>query len=102
MGLMGKTESQFELKHRASDTSGNSSTLYDSTSSPLPYPDHGRQSSTIQHGFDRMADAKGQGICEAVDMYGDVETAEEYGYVKRGYTFLMRMNGASRLQGLAN
>lgn len=29
--------------------------------------------------------AKGNGIGEAADLYGDLATAEEFGYVERGY-----------------
>ena len=42
-----------------------------------PY-DHGERSRSI-------VDEKGIRIGEAADMYGDVESAEEYGYVTRGY-----------------
>ena len=88
---MGKTESEFELTTTTgvgdifSDGSP-TSTLYDSHAA---YPDHGhgRQSSGIQRGFDNLADAKGQEICEAADMYGDVDTAEDLGYVTRGCVF---------------
>ena len=33
----------------------------------------------------RVVDEKGVRIGEAADMYGDLATAEEYGYVSRGY-----------------
>lgn len=33
----------------------------------------------------RVVDEKGTRIGEAADMYGDLATAEEYGYVSRGY-----------------
>ena len=35
-----------------------------------------------------IVEEKGMRIGEAADMYGDVATAEEYGYVARGYGFL--------------
>ena len=36
----------------------------------------------------RVVDEKGVRIGEAADMYGDLATAEEYGYVTRGYVEL--------------
>jgi hypothetical protein len=30
-------------------------------------------------------DSKGNGVAEAADLYGDLATAESYGYVARGY-----------------
>jgi hypothetical protein len=35
--------------------------------------------------FNKMEARRGSKINEATDMYGDVQTAEEYGYVARGY-----------------
>lgn len=48
-------------------------------------------SPTTSHHF---VDANGQEskdgrIAEAADVYGNIATAEEYGYVKRGYAALM-------------
>jgi hypothetical protein len=31
---------------------------------------------------------KGGALAEAADLYGDIDTAEQYGYVQRGYLFL--------------
>jgi hypothetical protein len=33
--------------------------------------------------------SKGHGIGEAADIYGDIETAEEMGYVNRGYVLIV-------------
>jgi hypothetical protein len=33
--------------------------------------------------------SKGNNIGEAADIYGDVQTAEEYGYVSRGYASIL-------------
>lgn len=33
----------------------------------------------------RVVDDKAHRMEEAVDMYGDIQTAEDYGYVSRGY-----------------
>ena len=40
-----------------------------------------------EHEFDpnRVVEEFGIGVGEAADMYGDLETAEDYGYVTRGY-----------------
>lgn len=85
---MGRPESELELReHRGSVTSySNKSDSYDWSPAPSPqvFPDQVRSTSSIQHGFDRMADVKGQNICEALDMYGDIDAADEYGYVERG------------------
>lgn len=37
-----------------------------------------------ESGLDRIVEDKGIRIGEAADMYGDLDTAEEYGYVTRG------------------
>ena len=36
------------------------------------------------HGAERIVDEKGEQIAEAAAMYGDLESAEDYGYVSRG------------------
>lgn len=36
------------------------------------------------HGIKDIVHDKGNGIGEAADLYGDLETAEQYGYVQRG------------------
>jgi yeast amino acid transporter len=36
------------------------------------------------HGVDKMEARRGSKVNEATDVYGDVATAEEYGYVARG------------------
>lgn len=36
------------------------------------------------HGVKNIMDQRGQEVGEAADLYGDVQTAEHYGYVKRG------------------
>lgn len=36
------------------------------------------------HTSERIIESKGMRLGEAADMYGDVATAEEYGYVARG------------------
>ena len=37
------------------------------------------------HGdFEKMARERGASTVEAADMYGDLESAEDYGYVSRG------------------
>lgn len=38
----------------------------------------------------RVVEEKGIRIAEAADMYGDLASAEEYGYVSRGYVDSMR------------
>ena len=45
------------------------------------------QSHRSEHDFDptRVVEEFGIGVGEAADMYGDLETAEDYGYVTRGY-----------------
>ncbi len=43
----------------------------------------------------KMEARRGSKINEATDLYGDVQTAEEYGYVARGYDHLVRMNDAA-------
>ena len=35
----------------------------------------------------RIVDDKGMRMGEAADLYGDLATAEEYGYVSRGYVY---------------
>ena len=40
--------------------------------------------SPSDHGVKDVVDTKGNHIGEAADLYGDVQTAEEFGYVKRG------------------
>jgi amino acid transporter len=45
-------------------------------------------SNSLNHTSGDMKDivqTKGNGIGEAADIYGDLATAEEYGYVERGY-----------------
>ena len=37
---------------------------------------------------DKIIEEKGVAIGEAADMYGDLDTAEEYGYVTRGYVMV--------------
>lgn len=36
------------------------------------------------HGVKEIVERKGAALGEAADLYGDVQTAEEYGYVERG------------------
>lgn len=36
------------------------------------------------HGAERIVEEKGSRIGEAAAMYGDLESAEDYGYVNRG------------------
>ena len=50
-----------------------------------------------EHEFDptRVVEEFGIGVGEAADMYGDLETAEDYGYVTRGYVKLF----TGRLRG---
>ncbi|KAF2005591.1 amino-acid permease inda1 [Amniculicola lignicola CBS 123094] len=48
------------------------------TKSPHVVSEHG------DHGIKDIVEQKGQAIGEAADIYGNVETAEEYGYVHRG------------------
>ena len=38
----------------------------------------------VHHDIDKMGARRGSKVNEASDMYGDVQTAEEYGYVSRG------------------
>jgi len=42
--------------------------------------DHG----SAEHGIKNIVQEKGVSTGEAADLYGDLQTAEEYGYVKRG------------------
>jgi amino acid transporter len=46
----------------------------------------GRDSPT-DHSAKDIVESKGHAIGEAAGIYGDVQTAEEYGYVERGYVF---------------
>lgn len=54
-------------------------------------PDQGKEQYTVDHDtpadttIKDIVETKGQAIGEAVGIYGDVQTAEEYGYVERGY-----------------
>ena len=50
---------------------------------------------------DRVVEEYGMGIGEAADMYGDLETAEDYGYVTRGYVN-GRPNGKAVSRRLTN
>ena len=43
------------------------------------------------HETERIVAAKGMEYAEAVDIYGDIETVEDYGHVTRGYA----INGKS-------
>ena len=36
------------------------------------------------HGVKHIVEQKGNGVGEAADVYGDLATAEQYGYVERG------------------
>jgi amino acid transporter len=38
-------------------------------------------------GVKEIVERKGHATGEAADVYGDLQTAEEYGYVERGYVF---------------
>jgi amino acid transporter len=40
--------------------------------------------STTEHGVQSIVEQKGNHIGEAADIYGDLQTAEDYGYVQRG------------------
>lgn len=40
--------------------------------------------SPVDHGVKDIVHEKGNGIGEAADLYGDLQTAEQYGYVERG------------------
>lgn len=44
----------------------------------------GGEAPPYEAGVDRLVEDKGLRIGEAADMYGDLQTAEEYGYVSRG------------------
>jgi yeast amino acid transporter len=37
------------------------------------------------HGIKDVVTSRGNNIGEAADLYGDIQTAEQYGYVERGY-----------------
>lgn len=43
-----------------------------------------RWEAPIYDGVERVVEDKGIRIGEAADMYGDLDTVEEYGYVSRG------------------
>ena len=45
----------------------------------------GGEAPPYESSADRVVEDKGIRIGEAADMYGDLDTAEEYGYVTRGY-----------------
>ena len=44
----------------------------------------GRDAPSYDGGVERVVEDKGIRIGEAADMYGDLDTVEEYGYVSRG------------------
>jgi len=48
------------------------------------YVIEGSEAHSHGHGVQDIVHEKGHAIGEAADMYGDVQTAEEYGYVQRG------------------
>jgi amino acid transporter len=48
------------------------------------YAVSGGTESPTDHGVKDIIDQKGADIGEAADLYGDVQTAEQYGYVQRG------------------
>lgn len=45
---------------------------------------------------DRVVEEFGMQLGEAADMYGDLDTAEDYGYVTRGYVMADRQGGMDR------
>ena len=49
-----------------------------------PYTASGGEAPPYNDHVDRVTADKGVRIGEAADMYGDLQTAEEYGYVSRG------------------
>jgi amino acid transporter len=51
----------------------------------------GNDSPTDAHGdMKNIVQTKGNNIGEAADVYGDLATAEQFGYVERGYVFSPR------------
>lgn len=56
---------------------------------PTPYEEGHNDVADIVH-------RKGHAVGEAADIYGDVQTAEQYGYVERGYVSCL-CNLSSRL-----
>lgn len=50
----------------------------------------------------RIVEEKGARMGEAADMYGDLETAEEYGYVSRGYVSEEKRKKEKKIVGTEN
>ena len=48
------------------------------------YQTPGGETPPYENNMDRVVEDKGIRMGEAADMYGDLSTAEEYGYVTRG------------------
>jgi|TARA_R110002003_G_scaffold187_2_gene14601 amino acid transporter len=48
------------------------------------YAIEGAATPPSDHGIKNIVDRKGSAVGEAADIYGDIATAEQYGYVKRG------------------
>lgn len=45
---------------------------------------HGSDAPPYETNVERVVEDKGMRLGEAADMYGDLQSAEEYGYVTRG------------------
>lgn len=50
---------------------------------------YGEKETSGEYDGPRIVDERGTGIDEAADMYGDLQTAEDYGYVTRGYAIII-------------
>lgn len=48
------------------------------------YAIEGAATSSSDHGIKNIVGQKGSAVGEAADIYGDLATAEQYGYVQRG------------------
>lgn len=46
-------------------------------------------SQSPDHGVRDIVDQKGAAFGEAADIYGNVQTAQEFGYVERGYVHVL-------------
>jgi hypothetical protein len=55
------------------------------------YAVEGAATPPSDHGIKGIVESRGAATGEAADLYGSVEQAEQYGYVKRGYAILQEL-----------
>ena len=63
----------------------------DSKDSPYATEKYSNESPPPMDDATKIVEEKGIRIGEAADMYGDLASAEEYGYVSRGYVDSLRL-----------